>query len=291
METYFTKFPNTVYNDVTCTDITKRVAISQKILRRKNVFYLYEIENNLRPDQVSEFYYTDPAYEWLIYLQNEIVDPYYGWYVSEDDFNNMIIEKYGSYETALKKIKHYQLEWFGELPEINSSYYNNNLPNVLKKYYTPDYSSGASVISYKIREEDWTVNTNKIMKLNLNSFVSGNSFTTGEILNIKQNYSSSVISSNAEVVVANSTVLTIKHVDGDVPNNYYVVQSSTNTIAQYSNSQVIVQNIPSNETIYWTPISYYEYERRKNEKNKTIRLLDSNFALEAAETLRVKLLD
>jgi hypothetical protein len=129
------------------------------------------------------------------------------------------------------------------------------------------------------------------MKLNLNSFVSGNSFTTDEILNIKQNYSSSEISSNAEVVVSNSTVLTIKHVDGDVPNNYYVVQSSTNTIAQYSNSQVIVQNIPSNETIYWTPISYYEYERRKNEKNKTIRLLDSNFALEAAETLRVKLLD
>jgi len=78
METYFTKFPNTVYNDVTCTDLTKRVSLSQKILRRKNVFYLYEIENSLRPDQVSEFYYTDPAYEWLIYLQNEIIDPYYG---------------------------------------------------------------------------------------------------------------------------------------------------------------------------------------------------------------------
>ena len=291
METYFNKFPNTVYNDVTCTDITKRVSLSQKILRRKNVFYLYEIENNLRPDQVSEFYYTDPAYEWLIYLQNEIIDPYYGWYISEDDFNNMIITKYGSYETALKKIKYYQLEWFGELPDITASYYNNNLPNVLKKYYTPDYSSGAAVISYKIREEDWTVNTNKIMKLNLNSFVSGNSFTTDEILNIKQNYSSSEISSNAEVVVSNSTVLTIKHVDGDVPNNYYVVQPSTNTIAQYSNSQIIVQNIPNDESIYWTPISYYEYERRKNEKNKTIRLLDSNFALEAAETLRVKLLD
>jgi hypothetical protein len=295
METYFTKFPNTVYNDTSCTDITKRVSISQKILRRKNLFYLYEIENDLRPDQVSNYYYNDPAYEWLIYLQNEIIDPYYGWYISENDFNNMIVDTYGSYEKALQKIKYYQLNWFGELSDISVSFYNNNLPDVLKKYYVPDYGAGVKIVSYKLREEDWIVNTNKIMKLNLSSFitsnVNGNSFTTSEIVNIKQNYATSETTANAEVVVANSTVVTIKNVEGSIANNFYVVQPSTNTIAQYTNSEVISQNIPSDETIYWTAISCYEYERRKNEANKTIRLLDSNFALEAAENLRVKLLD
>jgi hypothetical protein len=291
METYFTKFPNTVYNDITCTDITKRVTLSQKILRRKNLFYLYEIENNLRPDQVSEFYYSDPAYEWLIYLQNEIVDPYYGWYISEEDFNKLIIEKYGSYENSLKKTKYYELDSYGELPEITPTYYENNLPYVLKKYYSPDFGSTPDPISYKIREEEWIINTNKIVKLNLSSFVSGNSFTAGELVNIKQNYATSEISANAEVIVANTTTVTIKNVEGSVSNNYYVVQASSNTIAQVSNSQLLVQNIPENETIYWSPVSYYEYERRKNEKNKTVRLLDQNFALEAAETLRVKLLD
>ncbi len=295
METYFTKFPNTVYNDTSCTDITKRVSISQKILRRKNLFYLYEIENDLRPEQVSNYYYNDPAYEWLIYLQNEIIDPYYGWYISENDFNNMIVDTYGSYEKALQKIKYYQLNWFGELSDISVSFYNNNLPDVLKKYYVPDYGAGVKIVSYKLREEDWIVNTNKIMKLNLSSFitsnVNGNSFTTSEIVNIKQNYATSETTANAEVVVANSTVVTIKNVEGSIANNFYVVQPSTNTIAQYTNSEVISQNIPSDETIYWTAISCYEYERRKNEANKTIRLLDSNFALEAAENLRVKLLD
>jgi len=295
METYFNKFPNTVYNDTSCTDITKRVSISQKILRRKNLFYLYEIENDLRPDQVSNYYYNDPAYEWLIYLQNEIIDPYYGWYISENDFNNMIVDTYGSYEKALQKIKYYQLNWFGELSDISVSFYNNNLPDVLKKYYVPDYGAGVKIVSYKLREEDWIVNTNKIMKLNLSSFitsnVNGNSFTTSEIVNIKQNYATSETTANAEVVVANSTVVTIKNVEGSIANNFYVVQPSTNTIAQYTNSEVISQNIPSDETIYWTAISCYEYERRKNEANKTIRLLDSNFALEAAENLRVKLLD
>ena len=291
METYFTKFPNTVYNDTTCTDITKRVSLSQKVLRRKNIFYLYEIENDLRPDQVSEFYYNDPAYEWLIYLQNEIVDPYYGWYISENDFNNMIIDKYGSYQKALKRIKYYQLDWFGDLPEISKSFYENNLPNVLKKYYTPNFEDSSNAVSYKLREEDWIVNTNKIVKLNLSSFISGNGFTTGDLVTIKQNYAISEISSNAEVIVSNNTVLTIKNIDGDIANNYYVIETSSNTIAQFSNSEIIAQNIPSNETIYWTPISFYEYERMKNEKNKSIRLLDSNFALEVAETLRVKLLD
>lgn len=295
METYFTKFPNTVYNDTSCTDITKRVTLSQKILRRKNLFYLYEIENGLRPDQVSEFYYDDPAYEWLIYLQNEIVDPYYGWYISEDDFNKLIIQKYGSYENSLKKTKYYELDSYGDLPEITPTYYENNLPYVLKKYYSPEFASTSEPISYKIREEEWILNTNKIVKLNLGSFVSsnvnGNSFTAGELINIKQNYSLSEISANAEVVVANSTTVTIKNIEGAISNNYYVVQSSSNTIAQVSNSQLLVQNIPDNETIYWVPVSYYEYERRKNEKNKAIRLLDQNFALEAAETLRVKLLD
>ncbi len=269
METYFTKFPNTVYNDTSCTDITKRVSISQKILRRKNLFYLYEIENDLRPDQVSNYYYNDPAYEWLIYLQNEIIDPYYGWYISENDFNNMIVDTYGSYEKALQKIKYYQLNWFGELSDISVSFYNNNLPDVLKKYYVPDYGAGVKIVSYKLREEDWIVNTNKIMKLNLSSFitsnVNGNSFTTSEIVNIKQNYATSETTANAEVVVANSTVVTIKNVEGSIANNFYVVQPSTNTIAQYTNSEVISQNIPSDETIYWTAISCYEYERRKNE--------------------------
>lgn len=295
METYFTKFPNTVYNDTSCTDITKRVTLSQKILRRKNLFYLYEIENDLRPDQVSEFYYSDPAYEWLIYLQNEIVDPYYGWYISEEDFNKLIIEKYSSYENALKKTKYYELDSYGELPEITESYYKNNLPYVLQKYYSPEVAQDGKIITYKIREEQWIVNTNKIIKLNLSSFISsnvnGNSFTTGELLNIKDNYSHSEISANAEVIVANSTTITIKNVEGSISNNYYVVQSSSNTIAQIANSQLISQNISDNETIYWSPISYYEYERRKNEKNKTLRLLDQNYALEAAETLRVKLLD
>ena len=71
METYFTKFSNTVYNDVSCTDITKRVSLSQKILRRKNLFYLYEIENNLKDTNYTFSKHTKMHVEMLEKLTND----------------------------------------------------------------------------------------------------------------------------------------------------------------------------------------------------------------------------
>ena len=43
--------------------------------------------------------------------------------------------------------------------------------------------------------------------------------------------------------------------------------------------------------MYWTAVTYYEYEKQKNEANKTIRLIDTNYSLQIAEDLRIKLLE
>ena len=290
MENYFSKFPKTIYNGVTCVDITKKAKLDDSILRKPNSFYSYEIQNNLRSDQVAEYYYDDPTYDWLIYLQNEIVDPYYGWYLSEDDFRKMIDDKYGSFEKAEKRIKYYQLNWSDLDLEIPKSYYDNTLPYYLRKYYTPNFAVGNTIISYTIRNEDWIVNTNKLIKFNV-TYVSGNSYSTDEVIDIKINYNFESANGGGEVVSSNSSTVILKNISGYTSNNLYIIGETSNSIAQISNSQILSENITDEEAVYWVSTSYYEYEKNKNEQRKNIRLIDNNFALNAAEKLRKKLLE
>ena len=291
MENYFNKFPNTIYNDKECVDITRRVSIGNSQSRKTNLFYSYDIQNNLRADQVAQYYYNDPTYDWLIMLQNGIIDPYYGWYLSEQDFDSYIIEKYGSYETSIKKIKHYQLDWANGDEEITSSFYENNLPYENRKYFIPIYGVNTKIVSYERRKEDWIINTNKIIKLNVNNYTNGNTFTVGELVDIKSNLNNQSSNGTGEVITSNSTAIIIKNTSGYTTNNYYIVGETSNASAIFSTANTIVENISNSEFVYWTAITYYEYEKQKNEANKTIRLIDTNYSLQIAEDLRIKLLE
>jgi hypothetical protein len=291
MENYFNKFPNTIYNDKECVDITRRVSIGDNQTRKTNLFYSYDIQNNLRIDQVAQYYYNDPTYDWLIMLQNGIIDPYYGWYLSEQDFDSYIIEKYGSYETSIKKIKHYQLDWADGDEEITSSFYENNLPYENRKYFIPIYGVNTKVVSYERRKEDWIINTNKIIKLNVNNYTNGNTFTVGELVDIKSNLNNQTSNGTGEVITSNSSAVIIKNISGYTTNNYYIVGETSNTSAIFSTANTIVENISNSEFVYWTAVTYYEYEKQKNEANKTIRLIDTNYSLQISEDLRTKLLE
>ena len=107
---YFQNLPNLIYSDTLCKDITKRVKLVDTKKNSPYSYYPYTIKDQLRSDQISEYYFGTPYLDWLIYLSNGIIDPYYGWYLSEQDFDSFILEKYGSYETSIKKIKYEKLQ-------------------------------------------------------------------------------------------------------------------------------------------------------------------------------------
>ena len=48
METYFSKFPNITYNNVTCKDLSRRVKVQTDPLNSPQLYFAYDIENNLR---------------------------------------------------------------------------------------------------------------------------------------------------------------------------------------------------------------------------------------------------
>lgn len=73
------------------------------------VYYAYRIKGGERADHIAYKYYRDERYDWLVYLANNIVDPYSQWPLDSVDFNQHLVDTYGSVQNAQQRIHHY--EW------------------------------------------------------------------------------------------------------------------------------------------------------------------------------------
>lgn len=91
---YFDKFPNISYNNVLVRDITRRVKFLKQTIQNPYVLLPYTIQEGERAEDIAYHYYGDPNYAWLVYLANDIIDPYNEWPMDEETFRNYIIDKY-----------------------------------------------------------------------------------------------------------------------------------------------------------------------------------------------------
>ena len=119
MAFYFRNFPFVFY-DVKKDD---NIALVQNplvrfklkdILKQRNYIYLdYIVEEGENASVVAEKFYDDETLDWVIYIVNDIIDPKYDWPLHYNEFNNFIIQKYGSVEAASRltsadNIHHYE---------------------------------------------------------------------------------------------------------------------------------------------------------------------------------------
>lgn len=280
---YFIKFPNITYDDIVVTDISRRVVFDDAISKIPTFFYPYELKSGIRSDTLSYSYYDDPMCDWVIYLTNGIIDPYHGWYLSTDDFEKFIKKKYGSIEKSQQRIKYWALDSFTGENNITVSYFNNNIPDSLKKYFIPVFGVGTNIIAYKKREDDWTVNTNKIVEYRLSS----DDFKLGERVILKDGINN--ILGYAEIIKITETSIIVENVyrtKGDIA---HIIGEESLADEPLESENTIVENISDEEVAYWVPVYYYDYEYEKNEANKFVRLLDAKYLIEATESVRIKL--
>jgi hypothetical protein len=290
MQPYFKKFPLIEYSNSVCRDLTRRVRLSDDLTSRPDLFYPYDIDPGLRSDELSQAFYDDPSYDWLIYLTNGIIDPYYGWYLDDYQFERFIEKKYGLRETAEKKIMFWRVDWSSEAEtSVPPSYYLYHLPFALRKYYNPKRNARNEIYEYVRKENDWRVNTNMIVKYDV-TYADRRRFSTDEFIDIS--HSGEAICT-ATCILANSSALIVQHTIGDTTANstYSVsITGETSTASATStNSEVLDYVIPLDEFVYWESVSAYQYEQERNELNKMVHLLDSGVALDVAEDLREKL--
>ncbi len=283
MEKLFNKFPKIFYNNTHCIDLSRRIKISNESRRNVNLFYPLELKAGFRCDLLADAYYEDSELDWLIYLSNEIVDPYYGWYLNELEFDAFIHTKYGEMADAVKQTKYYRNNWSNDHTEISPGYYNYTLAYDQKQYYTPTYGPGAKILSYKRKQADWVVNTNQILQYEIDT----DGFTNGEIIDIKTGGS---IVGGGEVITSNSSTVIIQHVSGNTTANStwtkQLIGESSNTIANTANGSVVYSIISNAESVFWTRVSLYDWEVEQNEAKKHIYVMDANYTLDTANQFR-----
>ena len=283
IDRYFDKFPQIVYSNNTIVDITKRVALLNRVTRNPYIFYPYDIVSEERADQFSSRYYKDSFKSWIIYLSNNITDPYYEWYLSEREFLEFLEKKYGSIFNAQQKVKYYRNNWENQ-ETLNISGYNA-LTNDMKKYWEPNYSNGSTVLSYSRKQVDWSASTNKIMSYS----VANTSFVVDEIVDI---YLDGKSKGKGQVVNNSNTEIYVQHLSGSFQesdtlsiNNGYIYGTESNVNTSLTAAVLLVSSIPEDELNYWKQINYYEHEEEKNEFNRSIRVIDSNLSETAVNNL------
>lgn len=285
VERYFQKFPVISYSNTQVVDITRKTVLINKVSSNPYSYYPYEIVGEERADQFSARYYEDPYQCWVLYLTNNITDPYYEWYLSEQQLSEFCDKKYGSYYLAQQKTKFYRNNW-ESTNNIDVGTYNA-LTVGMKKYWEPVYGSGNNTIAYKRKENNWTLNTNKITSYN----ISNTSFITDEVCNIVFNGS---YSGAGQVQSVSGNTIFVQHLSGTFLSNSsvtitgssYIYGQESNVNSVFTTSTLIANNIPADEENYWAPVSYYNYESEINEFNKTIRVLEKNYSQQISDNLK-----
>jgi len=102
---YFKNFPLVKYGQHDVRNIMLKVAAGKRLFENFDNFYPYTVKEGETLTEVSFNYYGSVDYVWVIALSNNIIDPVYDWPLSLQDFENFIIQKYGSIEEALRPSK------------------------------------------------------------------------------------------------------------------------------------------------------------------------------------------
>ena len=117
MSNYFSKLPNFEYvsrlpdakisDYIAVKNLFKRGAIPEDILDTVALFTKYQIVGDDRPDNVAFFEYGDEDLDWIVLACNNIINIQSEWPMTQEVFNDYLLNKYGSYEN-MYEIHHYE---------------------------------------------------------------------------------------------------------------------------------------------------------------------------------------
>ena len=273
---YFDKLPTITYNGNMVKNLLARSRLSDAVRSARTAFYPYTMDTNDRLDHVSDLYYDNPGYTWLIWLTNNTIDPYYDLPLSEDDFNEHMKSKYGSFALAARKIKLYRNNWYDNTDTAITPAQFASLSNGTQKYYEPVLNNVLNVSKYVRKRHDDAVATNKMQSVVISSVVG--TFRVGEEVQTNgTNY--------AFVTYVSTSSITVQHVNGTLSGTI-TGQESGATATVGTITTILPTPIPSTDVSFWSPVTYLEYEQELNEAKKVINLLDVRYKGQAENDLR-----
>jgi hypothetical protein len=116
----FNYFPKITYNNLTCINLLSKISIIKNYTNSHDKFYSYVVKEGERPDIVAYKQYKDSSLDWIIYITNDIIDPYTGWVMDRTDFINYLEDKYNVKAEKLTSVS---------IPSSIAYYYYQGLPS------------------------------------------------------------------------------------------------------------------------------------------------------------------
>ena len=121
MASYFRQVPNFDYVSrnpgdkyipeyIPVKNLFKRGKLREDIFGNLAFFEKYSIIGDERPDNVANKFYGDSTLDWVVLLSNNILNIQSEWPMTQDTFDNVMLEKYGSYENLYSGVHHYETE-------------------------------------------------------------------------------------------------------------------------------------------------------------------------------------
>ena len=116
---YFKQVPNFEYvnrtkgntdisNYITVKNLFKRGKIRPDIFGNVSFFTKYKIIGDERPDNVAFKEYNDSSLDWVVLLSNNILNIQDEWPLSQISLDEVLLDKYGTYEELHSGIHHYE---------------------------------------------------------------------------------------------------------------------------------------------------------------------------------------
>ena len=75
-------------------DIIRRVILSEESYLRSSNYDFYTIKDTDTPDSLSQKFYDNSAFHWVIILYNNAFDPFYTFPLSQQNLDEFINKKY-----------------------------------------------------------------------------------------------------------------------------------------------------------------------------------------------------
>lgn len=286
MTQYFRNFPIVEYRGSFLKNIMKRARFNDRVKNYYTAFYPYTVQNGDRLDIIAEKYYGRSSSMWIIQLLNDIIDPYYDFPLSDENFKSYIIKKYGTIREAHRKILFYRNNWDEDFSNLSVAGFNA-LSEMRKSYWDYVVGENNTVLLYVRKRENWIAATNKIISADFTSELEGNTFIKDERV-----YISGDEDSYAFVNWANSTVINLHHIQGDFAstledaNTVIIGETSEVEATIDSGTYKLLANVINAEVAsYYSPVFAYDFEEEINAKKKEILILDESQEVRVSDEL------
>ena len=117
-QSYFRQVPNLEYvnrtkgntdisNYINVKNLFKRGRLREDIFQDTTFFEKYQIEGDDRPDNVSNKFYGSENLDWVVLLSNNILNIQSEWPMTQQSFDEYLLDKYGSIE-KINEVHHYE---------------------------------------------------------------------------------------------------------------------------------------------------------------------------------------